>query len=254
MRLLIEVSYDGGAFHGWQIQPNAHTVQEELEVALSRVLKTKIGIHGSSRTDTGVHARQQFAHFDIDQENELDLNHIIWKLNSALPQTIAVKGLWIISEEKHTRFDALYRKYIYRIHLQKNPFVIQNSLYFRKELDFEAMNNAAKELLQHQDFQCFSKVKTEVNNFNCNITEAEWMQSTDGWEFHISANRFLRGMVRAIVGTLFEVGLGKIDHMKFREIIESRKRINAGSAAAAHGLTLEEVAYPSNYAEDDKKN
>lgn len=246
MRLLIEVCYDGGAFHGWQIQPNAHTVQEELEKALSRVLKTPIRIHGSSRTDTGVHARQQFAHFDLDS-NELDIPQAIWKLNSALPPTIAVNGLWRIAEEKHTRFDALNRKYIYRIHLRKNPFVLRNSLYFRKELDFEKMNEAAETLTKHLNFQCFSKVKTEVNNYNCTISEAKWFPSIDGWEFHIRANRFLRGMVRAIVGTLFDVGLGKISIEDFENIIESKSRNEAGSAAAALGLTLEEVVYPENY-------
>ncbi len=246
MRYFIEISYLGTAYHGWQLQPNAITIQEKLEDALSKILKQDVRIHGSSRTDTGVHARQQFAHFDIESLS-IQKDHLIWKLNSLLPADISVNNIYKVSQDCHSRFDAENRKYIYRIHLKKDPFVIENSLYFRNGLDIEKLNNAALILFEYEDFQCFSKVKTEVNNFVCQISEAQWLLKGHHLEFHIKANRFLRGMVRAIVGTLLDIGMNKMNLDDLRSVIQSKDRTKAGSAAKAVGLTLEEVNYPVKY-------
>lgn len=248
MRYFIEIGYLGTNYHGWQIQPNANSIQEELEKSLSTVLNLPIRIHGSSRTDTGVHARQQFAHIDLESLS-ISVSDLVWRLNSFLPKDISINGIHSLSETAHARFDATDRKYIYRINLEKDPFVLRNSLYFRKPLDLPMMNAAAQILFKHKDFQCFSKVKTEVNNFICTMEIAEWRQNGANLEFHIKANRFLRGMVRAVVGTLLDVGLGKISLEGFEDIILSKDRTKAGGAVKAHGLTLEEVNYPLNYFE-----
>lgn len=246
MRYFIEVSYLGTAYHGWQLQPNAISIQEVLEDGFSKILRTKIRIQGSSRTDTGVHARQQFAYFDAE-EPTLSLNDLIWKVNSFLPDDVSLNQIIPVQSDAHARFDAESRKYIYRIHLRKDPFMIINSLLFRKPLDVGRMNRAAKILFEYNDFECFSKVKTEVNTFNCTIHEAEWFVNDHQLEFHIKANRFLRGMVRAIVGTLLDIGEGKKDENDLRRIIESKERTKAGRSIEAIGLTLEEVNYPQNY-------
>jgi tRNA pseudouridine38-40 synthase len=246
MRYFLEVRYLGKNYFGWQIQPRQISIQEHLESGLSRVLSLDMKIHGSSRTDTGVHAKQQFAHFDVD-ELHFSLNDLKWKLNSYLPNDIAVLQIHSSKEDSHSRFDAVSRKYIYRINLQKDPFTLDNSFYFRKELNVDLMNKASTILLKNTDFECFSKVKTEVNNFKCQIEEAEWKQFGHNLEFHIKANRFLRGMVRAIVGTLLDIGQSKINVDDFQKIIDSKDRRNAGSASKANGLTLEEVNYPENY-------
>jgi tRNA pseudouridine38-40 synthase len=246
MRYFLEISYLGTHYFGWQTQPRETSIQENLEKALSLILQENIKIHGSSRTDTGVHARQQFAHFDIAVLG-ISIIDLKWKLNSFLPKDISINKIHLAYETCHSRFDAINRKYIYRIHLQKDPFCIDNSFYFRKELDLRLMNKAAKILLLNTNYQCFSKIKTEVNNFQCHIELAEWKVLGSHMEFHIVANRFLRGMVRAIVGTLLEIGQGRKSIIDFQEIIDSKDRRKAGSAAKAHGLTLEEVNYPENY-------
>jgi tRNA pseudouridine38-40 synthase len=246
MRLFSEISYLGKNFHGWQIQPNARSIQQELEEAISRILKQEIRIHGSSRTDTGVHARQQYAHFDLN-ELPFSLKDLKWKLNSFLPADISVKNIQAVPDDAHSRFDAVSRKYIYRACTEKNPFRQNDVLYLRSIPEIDLMNISAQVLKKHTDFQCFSKVKTDVKTFECTIIEAEWKRNDDILEFHIKANRFLRGMVRAIVGTLLDVGFSKIDMSEFEHIILSKNRNLAGKAAAAHGLTLEEVNYPENY-------
>ncbi len=246
MRYFLEISYLGIHYFGWQIQPNQISIQEHLEKALSAILQEPIRIHGSSRTDTGVHAKQQFAHFDFGELND-SIKDLKWKLNSFLPKDIAIIDIHHASTTSHSRFDAINRKYIYRVNLTKDPFAIDNSLYFRKDLDVDLMNAAAKLLLNNANYQCFSKVRTEVNNYICQIELAEWKQKDSHLEFHIKSNRFLRGMVRAIVGTLLDIGQGKIKIHDFQKIIDSKDRRNAGSAAKAHGLTLEEVNYPPNY-------
>ena len=249
MRYIIEISYIGTNYHGWQIQPNGNSIQEELEKALSTILGEKISINGSSRTDTGVHARQQYAHFD--SINPLDnLEKLRTRINKFLPKEIAILNIHKVFSICHSRFDAINRKYVYRISRIKDPFNIDISAIYYHELDINLMNDASKILLNHQDFQCFSKVKTEVKTFICKIEEAYWIENNGKIEFHIKANRFLRGMVRAIVGSLLEVGLGKKNCLDFEEIILSKNRINAGMAAKAEGLTLEEVNYSKGYFEN----
>ncbi len=242
MRFFIQLSYNGTNYHGWQIQPNASSVQETLTQALSVVLSDKnIQIMGAGRTDTGVHASQMFAHFDY--ENPIDSKTIVHKLNSFLPKDIAVANIIAVDENAHARFDAKQRTYEYKINLNKNVFLDELSWYYNKELNTEAMNEAAKLLLEFTDFQCFSKVHTDVNTFNCKISQAFWKKENDALIFTISADRFLRNMVRSIVGTLVYVGLGKISKADFQTIIESKDRKKAGFSVPAHGLYLTEIKY-----------
>lgn len=242
MRYLIECSYRGSVFHGWQIQPNAATVQECIEKALSMVLKEKIDITGSSRTDTGVHAAQQFAHFDLDKEIE-NLERIVNSLNGILAKDIAIHQIKLVSDEFHSRFDATHRRYIYRIQQEKSPFAYETSYFYKSKLDINLMNYAGELMKQYIDFQCFSKVKTDVQTFNCKIEFAYWEQQEQTLLFHIKADRFLRGMVRAIVGTMIEIGAGRLSLGDFEQIIVSKNRNNAGRAVPPEGLTLVEVGY-----------
>lgn len=241
MRYFIELAYNGTKYHGWQIQPHCNTVQEEINKALSVVLQEEINVVGAGRTDTGVHAKQMFAHFDT--EKELDKNYI-HKSNSVLPDDIVVYDLFRVNPDKHARFDAVKRSYEYKIWLGRNPFNLLASyqIYYQK-FDIEAMNEACKVLFEYKDFECFSKVKTEVRTFNCNIMNAEWKKEGNELTFYISADRFLRNMVRAIVGTVLEVGSGKISIEEFRKIIESKNRSEAGLSVPAKGLFLTEVIY-----------
>ena len=242
MRFFIQLSYNGTNYHGWQIQPNATSVQETLTKALSVVLNKKdIEIMGAGRTDSGVHASQMFAHFDF--ENEIDSQTILHKLNSFLPKDIAVSDIILVDENAHARFDATQRTYEYKINSSKNVFLDELSWYYNKELNVNAMNESAELLLKFIDFQCFSKVHTDVNTFNCSITEAFWKTENDQLIFTISADRFLRNMVRSIVGTLVYVGLGKISKADFQTIIESKDRKKAGFSVPAHGLYLTKIKY-----------
>jgi tRNA pseudouridine38-40 synthase len=242
MRYFIEVSYKGTNFHGWQKQPNAPTIQEELERAFGMILRQPVEIIGSSRTDAGVHAEQQFAHFDW--ENAIaDPDRIIHGLNSILPREISVKQLIETGEEVHSRFAATHRCYEYRIIRQKNPFLPDLAYLFRPELEVRKMNEAAQLLLQYDDFECFSKIHTDVKTFICKIEYAYWQQTPQVLTFHIKANRFLRGMVRAIVGTLLEIGQGRKTVAEFEQIILSKNRKNAAAQAPASGLFLTEVGY-----------
>lgn len=242
MRFFIQLSYNGTNYHGWQIQPNATSVQETLTKALGVVLNNKsIVIMGAGRTDTGVHASQMFAHFEY--ENVIDSKTIAHKLNSFLPNDIAVSNIIAVDQNAHARFDAKQRTYEYQINLTKNVFLDELSWYFNKELNVEAMNNAANLLMEFTDFQCFSKVHTDVNTFNCKISQAFWQREKNQLIFTISADRFLRNMVRSIVGTLVNVGLGKISKADFQAIIESKDRKKAGFSVPAHGLYLTEIKY-----------
>ena len=243
MRYFIECSYKGTNYCGWQIQENANTVQAEIEKALSILLKIPISIMGSSRTDTGVHAMQQVAHFETENEN-LNLENLSYRLNKILPFDISVKRIYPVKEDYHCRFEATSRKYEYHISPHKNPF--QKSLYyqFNHDLSIDLMNSACEKLFQYTDFECFSKIKTDVNTFNCTIMEARWeRRENEMLVFHIKANRFLRGMVRAIVGTLLEIGLGRLMVEDFEQIILSKDRKKAGRAVPAEGLFLMEVNY-----------
>lgn len=244
MRYFLDISYFGTNYHGWQIQNNASTVQAEIEDALTKLLGSPTPVMGSGRTDTGVHAKQQIAHFDT--EKELDTLQFMFKLNSFLSSDIAINGLCEVNTEAHTRFDALERSYEYFIHTHKNPFKQQLSYYFPKPLAIDKMNEAATKLIGTHDFESFSKVKTEVNNFLCSVKEARWQMENDSLVFRVTANRFLRGMVRALVGTLLEVGLGKLSTEDFVKIIEMKDRKAAGRAVPAHGLFLSKITYPDS--------
>jgi tRNA pseudouridine38-40 synthase len=241
MRYFIKLAYNGTHYHGWQMQPNAVTVQETLNKALSIILTAEIEIMGAGRTDTGVHAREMFAHFDF--ETSIETKKTIQKLNSFLPKDIVVYDLFLVNDTAHARFDAKKRTYEYHICTQKNPFLQDLSLYYHQKLNVDLMNKAAHLLLNYTDFQCFSKVNTDVNTFNCTLYEAYWKEENDLLIFTISADRFLRNMVRAIVGTLLNVGLEKISLADFIKIIESKNRSEAGFSVPAQGLFLTKIDY-----------
>ncbi len=241
MRYFIKLAYNGTQYHGWQCQPNASSVQETLNKAVSVILNSEINLMGAGRTDTGVHATEMYAHFDF--EKPFDLKSIVHKLNSYLPKDIVVYAVIPVPDEAHARFDATKRTYEYHINTFKDAFLQDGSWYFHKKLDVDLMNQASKLLLNHTDFQCFSKVNTDVNTFDCTIFEAYWQQKDNQIVFTISANRFLRNMVRAIVGTLVNVGLHKISLDDFNEIIKSKNREKAGFSVPAHGLYLTKIEY-----------
>lgn len=241
LRYFIELSYKGTAYHGWQIQPDAISVQEEINKAISQILQEKIDVVGAGRTDAGVHAQQMFAHFDSKKELNSDF---VYKFNAVLPNDIVIHSLSRVSDDKHARFEATSRSYEYHIWLGRNPFLLETSWQlYQPNLDIDTMNQAANVLLDYTDFECFSKVKTDVKTFNCTVTEAVWKQNGSELVFHITANRFLRNMVRAIVGTLLEVGQGKKTVEDFRKVIESKKRSEAGLSVPAQGLFLTKVTY-----------
>jgi len=242
LRYFIEFAYNGKNYHGWQSQPNASSVQETLSKAIAVILRKDIELMGAGRTDTGVHAKQMFAHFDTEETFETDF--LVAKLNSYLPKDIVVYRIIPVSKEAHARFDAVKRTYEYHIHTYKNAFENESSWYVFQKLDLEKMNKAAKMLFDFEDFQCFSKVNTDVKTYNCKIMEANWQQKDEKLIFTIAADRFLRNMVRAIVGTLVEIGSGKKALEDFKNIIESKDRTQAGTSVPAHGLYLTKVEYP----------
>lgn len=237
----MDISYRGTNYHGWQIQPNGITVQEEIEKALSTLLKEETAITGSGRTDAGVHAAQQMAHFDIDKP--VDPKQLTYKLNSFLGKDISINNIRAVNEEANARFSAIKRTYYYKIHQDKNPFADGLSYHYPYKMDIDEINRACKILLEWENFECFSKVHTEVNHFNCRLQEAKWYRIGSNNLFVISADRFLRGMVRAIVGTLIDVGRGKTSLEVLQEILESRDRNKAGRAVPPEGLFLQEVIY-----------
>lgn len=241
MRYFIELAYKGTHYHGWQYQPDAASVQETLEKALSVLLRTPIEIVGAGRTDAGVHAQQMFAHFDCEAIFEIPV--LVHKLNSYLPKDIAIFNIHKVHDDAHARFDATKRTYEYHIHTFKNAFECEDSWYYGLPLKVEKMNEACKILFDHTNFECFSKVNTDVNTFNCKIYEAHWQHNNDKLVFTISADRFLRNMVRAIVGTMINIGLEKISLTDFTQIIESKDRNKAGFSVPAHGLYLTKVEY-----------
>lgn len=242
MRYFIRFSYNGTSYHGWQFQPNAVSVQETLTKAVSVILNEAVELMGAGRTDTGVHAQLMYAHFNTDKI--IDSASIVHKLNSYLPKDIAVFNINSVHDDAHARFDVTQRTYQYHIHQFKDVFLNEQSWFYPTHLDLDLMNQAAAQLLQHTDFQCFSKVNTDVNTFNCKITEAFWVRNGNHLVFTISADRFLRNMVRAIVGTLVNVGLHKISVDDFNNIIASKDRSEAGFSVPAHGLYLTDIRYP----------
>jgi tRNA pseudouridine38-40 synthase len=242
MRYFAEISYRGTQYNGWQMQPNTpKTVQEKLNYALGLLLRHEIETVAGGRTDTGVHCLSQFVHFDT--ENMPEISQFLHKLNLFLPKDIHVKQILRVKTDAHARYDGISRTYEYHINTEKNPFAEDLSLYYYKNLDIDLMNQAANLLQQHTDFECFSKVKTAVKHFNCTIYQAEWVVDSKNIVFHIKANRFLRGMVRAIVGTLLDVGSHKTTIQDFENIILSKKRTQAGKNVSPYGLFLTEIAY-----------
>ncbi|MCW2120177.1 tRNA pseudouridine(38-40) synthase TruA [Flavobacterium sp. 7A] len=242
MRYFIKLAYNGTPYHGWQYQPNAVSVQEILNNALSVILNTEINAMGAGRTDTGVHAREMFAHFDYEQT--IDSQKLVHKLNSYLPKDIAIYDIISVANEAHCRFDATKRTYQYHINTVKDVFLDRQSWFLKQKLDIGLMNQASQILFNHINFQCFSKVNTDVNTFDCTIFEAEWQEKGSNLVFTISANRFLRNMVRAIVGTMVNVGMNKISLEDFENIIKSKSRDKAGTSVPAHGLYLTKIVYP----------
>ncbi len=243
MRYFFEIAYKGTNYHGWQRQPNVVTIQEVVEQGLSKILRENITIIGSGRTDTGVHCEQQYFHINPDQNIE-EPELLLYKINNYLPKDIAIKRIFLVDDNAHARFSAVSRSYQYRINQTKNPFTNKLYNFFDRPLNIITMNKAAALLLGKKDFESFSRVKTDVSNFYCEITEAYWVQEGDNLIFNITANRFLRGMVRAIVGSLLEVGQGKYGAIEFEKIIEGKDRKLAGSSALAQGLFLTKVEYP----------
>ena len=241
MRFFIKFSYNGTNYHGWQLQPNAVSVQEVLNKALSTILNSEIDCMGAGRTDAGVHAKEMFAHFDCNID--FDKETVVHKLNSYLPKDIVIHQIINVLYNAHARFDAKKRTYEYQINTFKNAFLTNNSWYFHQKLDLELMNQACEILINHTDFQSFSKVHTDVNSFDCKIYNTFWKSENDTIVFTISADRFLRNMVRAIVGTMVNVGLKKISLEDFNQIIISKNRNNAGFSVPAHGLYLTKIEY-----------
>ncbi len=246
MRYLLELSFNGTNYHGWQIQPNSITVQEVIEKALTVVLNQKIDVVGAGRTDAGVHATYFCLHFDYSSFIN-DQKDFIFKLNSFLKSDIYIINLQIVSDDFHARFDALTRTYNYKLTTRKNPFLTDQAYYIRRDLDFDNMNLAALKLFNYTNFKCFSKSNTDVKTYNCSIKKAVWVYHNDCWIFEISANRFLRNMVRAIVGTLIEIGEGKHDINYLDTVIKSENRGLAGYSVPAHGLYLVNIFYAENF-------
>lgn len=245
-RYFIYLAYDGTNYHGWQIQSNGASVQEMLNKALATFLRDEnIEVVGAGRTDAGVHARLMVAHFDVDRE--LDCESVTDKLNRILPPDISVYCVKPVKSEAHARFDATYRTYKYYITTKKNPFGRQYSWRVFQKLDFDMMNEAAQTLFDYIDFTSFSKLHTDVKTNNCKIMHAQWTQcGEDEWVFTIQADRFLRNMVRAVVGTLVEVGKGKLSVEGFRRVIEEKNRCSAGTSVPGNALFLVDVGYPDD--------
>jgi len=243
MRFLVQLSYNGTGFHGWQRQNNAPSIQQEIEEKFSTVFQTEIAIVGCGRTDTGVHASQYFAHFEFDTEFNLkDLAH---KLNSMLPVGIAIQGVSPITDDGHARFSATKRSYEYRITKVKDPFAADLAYRFNIPLNIELMNKACAMMLGEKDFGCFCKANTDNYTNLCNVSEAKWTEKDQMLIFNISANRFLRNMVRAIVGTMLEIGQGRMSLEEFQTVLDSKDRTYAGPSVPPHGLYLTAVQYPS---------
>ena len=245
MRYFIELSYDGTAYCGWQIQPNGESVQGTLQKALATLLREEVTVTGAGRTDAGVHAAKMVAHVDLAFPPTAEmLSQLVYRLNAILPHDIAIHKIYPVADDAHARFSALARTYYYYVHTRKSPFLRDRSWRLVKTPDFEAMNQAAATLMEYEDFTSFSKVNTDTKTNICHVTLARWVQLSDHeWRFEITADRFLRNMVRAIVGTLMEVGRGQLTLDGFRQVIEQKDRCAAGDSVPARGLFLVDVEY-----------
>jgi len=242
LRYFIELSYNGKAYHGWQYQPNAISVQEVIENALSKILRKKLSIVGAGRTDAGVHAKQMYAHFESN--DVFIIEELKFKMNSFLPKDIAIHDIFEVNDKAHARFDALSRAYIYKVTSSKNVFNYDQAYFLRHDLDIDKMNAASEILFGYENFKCFSRSNTDVKTYNCTIMRAEWTIEGTELIFTIKANRFLRNMVRAIVGTMIQIGLGKMDVLEMHDIIKSQDRSNAGASVPGHALYLTKIEYP----------
>jgi len=243
LRYFIELAYKGTNYHGWQVQPDSISIQELINNAFTTIFRTPIAVVGAGRTDTGVHAEQLYAH--VDFKHEINIGEVVYKLNSLLPHDIVVESIIKSNENMHARFDATGRSYEYRIFLGRNPFLMDTTWQLNNtKLNIVKMNEAADILLTYTNFKCFSRTNSNVKTYNCDVRRAEWVQTNKLLIFHITADRFLRNMVRAIVGTLIDVGTGKINLEEFKQILESENRCNAGTSAPARGLFLTQVTYP----------
>jgi tRNA pseudouridine38-40 synthase len=244
-RYFIKLAYNGAVYHGWQWQENAITVQQVLEEGLSRIFDEKISVTGAGRTDTGVHARLFFAHFDIENTlSRQELDKKVYKMNSYLPKDICIIDIFRVANDAHARFDAVSRTYEYTITTRKDPFNTDSAWYYYGHLDVDIMNEGAGILKDYTDFTSFSKLHTQVNTNNCKVMEAYWEKREHLLIFSITADRFLRNMVRAIVGTLTDLGRGHSDIEALKKIIEAKDRSEAGLSVPAHGLYLVNVEYP----------
>lgn len=243
MRYFLKLAYNGANYHGWQSQPNAVSVQECIEKALSMVLRMPIAITGAGRTDAGVNAAVMYAHFEVEQPIA-DTATLVMRLNSILGKDIAINDVIPVHDEAHARFDATARTYKYFVHTEKSPFLYPFSWKATSKLDFQKMNEAAELLKNYTDFTSFSKLHTDVATNNCKITHARWEQEGGQWVFTITADRFLRNMVRAIVGTLVDVGRGKLTIEQFCQVIEKKDRCSAGTSMPGNALFLWKVEYP----------
>ena len=241
-RYFLEVSYDGSSFGGFQIQANQQTIQGETEKALETIFRAPLALSGASRTDAGVHGLQNFFHFDTNLV--IEAKHI-YNMNALLPKTIVVKNIYSVPDDAHARFDAIKRAYIYKIHTQKNPFLEGRSWYYPFPVNMELMQEATKSLLTYTHFETFSKKNTQVNTFECHITKAFWSFNAQGFSFHIDSNRFLRGMIRGLVGTMLQVGRGAISMEQWHEIIASKNDQRVDFSTPAHGLYLSSIIYPN---------
>ena len=245
MRYFLTLAYNGTSFHGWQRQPNASSVQQALEEALTTLLRKPIAITGAGRTDTGVHAKEMMAHFEADLSVEAEEN-LPYLLNRFLKEDIVIHRLERVKADAHARFDATARTYEYHLGFHKNPFKQQLYYYFHQPVSLEKMNEAAQILLAYKDLEAFAKTHSDVKTFLCDVTKADWESTAEGAIFTITANRFLRNMVRAIVGTLLEIGTGKIEVADMHKIIQSKDRGEAGFSVPAAGLYLTEIQYPKS--------
>jgi tRNA pseudouridine38-40 synthase len=245
-RFFLEVSYKGTHYSGFQEQENANTIQAEVEKAMTVLLREEVSLTGSSRTDAGVHAVQNFFHFDIADRGDLFIkDKFVYNMNAILPQDIAVKSIREVAADAHCRFDATSREYHYYISRYKNPFLKDRSFFFPYTLDKEKMEKAAAILLEYEDFRSFSKRNTQVRSFICRIEKSEWQWKEGYCLYNVKANRFLRGMVRALTATMLKVGRNRISLEQFREIIEAKDCTKASFAVPPEGLFLLRVNYPS---------
>ena len=241
MRYFIDISYDGSNYHGWQIQPNADTVQHQINLAFSTILNEEINVLGAGRTDTGVHAKKMIAHFDTNQT--IDFEKFKYRINGFLKNDISLNDIYKVKEDAHARFSAISRTYEYRVSRTKNPFSV-NSYFLLRDLDFQSMKKACKFLHGSHDYTSFAKLHSENYTNNCEVYIANWKEDENLLIFTIKANRFLRNMVRAIVGTLIEIGEGKISFSDIETILMSKDRAKAGYSVPANGLSLIDVEYP----------